>query len=74
MDTLPVELTSVLITPGPNCGLWMMVLYCDDVHLLLLYSQAFYIVVALLADVLYDLSDCLAAGAGAHWRSAGAAS
>ena len=52
----------------------MMVLYCDDVHLLLLYSQAFYIVVTLLADVLYDLSDCLAAGVGAHWRNAGAAS
>ena len=74
MDMLLVELTSVLITPGPICGLWMMVLYFDDVHLLLLYSQGFYIVVALLADVLYDLSDCLAAGAGAHWRSAGAAS
>ena len=52
MDILLVELTSVLITPGPTRGLWMMVLYCDDVHPLL-YSHAFYFDVALLADVLY---------------------
>ena len=70
---LLVEPTSVLITPGPICGLWMMVLYCDDVHPLL-YSHAVCTEMALLADVLYVLSDCLAAGAGAHWRSAGAAS
>ena len=71
-----MDLSSVLITPGPNSGLWMMVLYCGDVQPLKSFvcraavAASDYTEIALLADVLC-VSDCLAACADARWRIAG---